>query len=188
MEKYPYPPAYLEANYVVRTEPKEQRTIEKLKKSVDKETRLAVGLNGKDSLVSLDIVKRAGLLVDAVVISAYVANRRLPQEVINELAEIAKRYTSNVIIYDRPWDVHTSLFYLISREFGYKTIVSGVRKRENRNHCCFIEHYHWGTLVNPVIDWRVSEIWSYIYHYRLPVPSAYQYAIRPETSLQYLVL
>jgi 3'-phosphoadenosine 5'-phosphosulfate sulfotransferase (PAPS reductase)/FAD synthetase len=187
MEKYPYPPAYLEANYIVRTASKEQRTIEKLKRSIGRESKLAVAFSGKDSLVAMDLVTKAGFSVD-VVISAFVTDRRLPQEVIDELAQIAQHYTSNVLIYDQPWDVHASLFYLISREFGYKTIVSGVRKRENRNHCCFIEPSVWYTLINPIIDWRIHEVWSYIYHYRLPFPSAYQYAIRPEMSLQHLVL
>ncbi len=59
-------------------------------------------------------------------------------------------------------------------------------------HSGFVEYYDWYTpqrwiLINPIIDWTVAEVWSYIYHYRLPVMTPYRNITRPDTPLQHLV-
>jgi 3'-phosphoadenosine 5'-phosphosulfate sulfotransferase (PAPS reductase)/FAD synthetase len=179
-----YSPNYLESVYIVKVREKEGRSIDVIKKAVSR--RAAVALSGKDSLVALHLALSAGVDVD-VVISAYAADRRLPQSVVDELADIARRLGAHVVIYDKAWDVHASLFNIIANHYGYGVIISGLRRRENRGHN-EIEYYKWGLLVNPIIDWTVAEVWSYIYKHNLPVPSVYCSALFPETSLQHLVL
>ncbi len=179
-----YSPNYLESVYIVKVREKAERSIDIIRKAVPR--RAAVALSGKDSLVALHLALSAGVDVD-VVISEYVADRRLPQSVVDELADIARRLGVNVVVFDRPWDVHVSLFGLIAFR-GYNVIISGLRRYENRGHNEEIEYYRWGLLVNPIVFWTVAEVWSYIYKHNLPVPSAYCNALFPETSLQHLVL
>ena len=114
MDKLPfYPPNYLEAVYLVKVKSKEEEAKRLIKKYAVGD-KVAVALSGKDSIVvaHLSSVVRQ---ID-IVVSAYVANRRLPQAVIDELITIAKSLGARVIVHDQPWDVHASLFQLISRE------------------------------------------------------------------------
>jgi 3'-phosphoadenosine 5'-phosphosulfate sulfotransferase (PAPS reductase)/FAD synthetase len=188
-----YPPEYLEAVYAVRTLEKERRALSIIKKFSSRVENVAVAFSGKDSLVALHLATRAGL--DAhVVISTYVANRRLRQEVVDELRAVAESLgVSNIVIHDKPWDVHASLFRIIRNTYGYDAIITGLRRRENCMHHGFVEYYDWYTpqrwiLINPIIDWTVAEVWSYIYHYRLPIMTPYRDILRPDTPLQHLAL
>ncbi len=81
METSIYPPEYMEAVYTVRTLEKERRALSIIKKFGSRVKNAAVAFSGKDSLVALHLTVRAGL--DAhVVVSTHVANRRLPQEIV----------------------------------------------------------------------------------------------------------
>jgi len=185
---YPYPPEYLEAVYIVRTAEKERRAREVIRRHVAENA--AATLSGKDSMVALHLAATAGAAVD-VVISAYAAERRLPQKVVDELRAFAESLGVRVIIHDEPWDVHASLFTIINRKYGFNVIVTGLRRRENRGHIHAVERQLAGhnkviKLVNPVINWSTAEVWSYIFHYRLPIPTPYRLA-RPDASLQRIV-
>ncbi len=188
--KWPYPPEYLEAVYLVKTATKERKAREVIRAYSTANT--AVAFSGKDSMTALHLAVTAGVAVD-VVISAYVADRRLPQKVVDELRAVAESLgASNIVIHDKPWDVHSSLFRIIRNAYGYDAIITGLRRQENRIHSGFVEYYDWNTpqrwiLINPIIDWTVAEVWSYIYHYRLPVMTPYRDISRPDASLQHLV-
>jgi 3'-phosphoadenosine 5'-phosphosulfate sulfotransferase (PAPS reductase)/FAD synthetase len=187
--KWPYPPEYMKAVYMVQTLEKERRAVEIIKKFSTENT--AVAFSGKDSLVALHLAITAGVAVD-VVISAYVADRRLPQNVVDELRAVAESLGSRrVIIHDEPWDIHASLFRVISRTYGYDAIITGLRRRENRGHNTVVEYAKIVNkivkLINPVIDWTVAEVWSYLYNYRLPIMTPYRDIVRPDASLQHLV-
>jgi 3'-phosphoadenosine 5'-phosphosulfate sulfotransferase (PAPS reductase)/FAD synthetase len=181
---WPYPPAYLEAVYLVLVSQKEKRAVDVIRRFNTKNT--AVAVSGKDSIVALHLTTRAGVYAD-VVIGTYVAARRLPQELIDELVSIAKSFGVRIIIHDQPWNAHASLFRIISKTYGYDAVITGIRRRENRGHSGIVEYYNWGLLINSIINWTVAEVWSYIYHYRLRVPLQYRFVIRPETPLQHLV-
>jgi 3'-phosphoadenosine 5'-phosphosulfate sulfotransferase (PAPS reductase)/FAD synthetase len=186
---YPYPPEYLEAVYIVRTAEKERRAREVIRRHVAENA--AATLSGKDSMVALHLATSAGAAVD-VVISAYAAERRLPQKVVDELKAAAESFGARrIVIHDRPWDVHASLFAIIHNEYGFDTLVTGLRRGENRGHIHAVERQLAGhnkviKLVNPVINWSTAEVWSYIFHYRLPIPTPYRLA-RPDASLQRIV-
>lgn len=180
-----YPPQYLESVYTVRTKEKEERAIRLLSRFIN-HPQIVATLSGKDSLASLHLAARAGA-TDTAVISAYIGNRRLPDHVIDELAAIAKTLGARVVVHNEPWDIHATLFRIISSRYGYNIIITGLRRRENRGHTGVTEYYTWGMLLNPIIDWTAAEVWSYIYRHGLPIPSPYSLATRPETPLQHLV-
>ena len=186
---WPYSPEYLETIYTVKTATKEEKAKEMIRMYITEDT--AVALSGKDSLVALHLVLSVGAAVD-VVISAYIADRRLPQKILDELKAAAESLGARrVIIHDEPWDVHASLFAIINRKYGYGVTITGLRRRENRGHIHAVEYQlvepgKVVKLINPVIDWSTAEVWSYIYHYRLPVLTPYKLA-PPDASLQHLV-
>ena len=186
---WPYPPEYLEAVHLTQTASKEGRAREVIRRHSS--TNTAVALSGKDSEVSLHLTATAGVAVD-VVVSAYAAERRLPQKVVDELRAFAESLgVRRVVIHDEPWDVHASLFAIISRTYGYDAIITGLRSRENRGHFRAVEYIRVAhdkrvKLINPIINWNTKEVWSYIYHHRLPVPTPYRLA-PPDASLQHLV-
>jgi 3'-phosphoadenosine 5'-phosphosulfate sulfotransferase (PAPS reductase)/FAD synthetase len=182
--EWPYSPEYMEATYTVRTSSKEKKAREVIRKHSTANT--AVAFSGKDSLVAAHLTISTGVAVD-IVICTHVAETRLPAKLIDELRAVADSLGARrVIIHDEPWDVHASLFGIINRTYGYDTIVTGLRRRENRGHNNVVEHHRAVKLINPVIDWTAAEVWSYIYHYRLPVLTPYRHA-RPDASLQHLV-
>jgi len=182
---WPYPPEYMEAVYVVRASAKEKMVREVIRMYSTANT--AVAFSGKDSMTALHLAVTAGVAVD-VVISAYVADRRLPQKVVDELRAVAESLGARrVVIHDEPWDIHASLFRIISRTYGYDAIITGLRRRENRGHNNVVEYSRVVKLINPIIDWTIAEVWSYIYNYRLPVMTPYRDISRPDVSLQHLV-
>jgi len=185
-----YPPAYLESVYLVKVSRKEQQAIKVIKEHA--KGRVAVALSGKDSLTSLHLAIRSGVVFD-VVVSRYAGMRKLPDDIVNELVHIAEGLGASrpsaprVVIHEKPWDAaHDSLFRIISLD-GYDTVITGVRRKENRADHAVVEIYRWGVVVNPIVDWTVAEVWSYIFHHKLPVPSPYCSSLFPETSLQRLV-
>ncbi len=174
----------------MRTSSKEKKAREVIRMYSTANT--AVAFSGKDSMTALHLAVTAGVAVD-VVISAHAADRRLPQKVVDELRAVAESLGARrIIIHDEPWDIHASLFRIISRTYGYDTIITGLRRRENRGHnnvveYDMVEYDKVVKLINPIIDWTVAEVWSYIYNYRLPVMTPYRDISRPETPLQHLV-
>jgi 3'-phosphoadenosine 5'-phosphosulfate sulfotransferase (PAPS reductase)/FAD synthetase len=185
---WPYPPEYMKAVYIVKTSTKEKKAREVIRKYSTANT--AVALSGKDSITALHLAVTAGVAVD-VVIGTHVADRRLPQKIVDELRAVAESLGARrIIIHDEPWDIHASLFVIISRTYGYDAIITGLRRRENRGNNTVVEYYmvEYGRVVkviNPIIDWTVAEVWSYIYNYRLPVITPYRDISRPETPLQH---
>ena len=185
---YPYPPEYMEAVYNRMLE-KEKRAREVIRRHSTANT--AAALSGKDSEVALHLALSAGVAVD-VVISAYIAGRRLPQKIIDELRAVAEGLgVRHVVIHDEPWDIHASLFSVINRKYGYDAVITGLRRRENRGHLYAVERQlvepgRTVKLINPIIDWTAAEVWSYIYHHRLPVLKPYRMA-PPDASLQHIV-
>jgi hypothetical protein len=182
-----YPPAYLESVYLVKVSRKEQQAIKVIKEYA--KGRVAVTLSGKDSLTSLHLAIRSGVVFD-VVVSRYAGMRKLPDDIVSELVHIAEGLggVSRIVIHDKPWDVaHAALYNIVAREYGYNIVITGLRRRENRADHAVVESYLWGVTVNPIVDWTVAEVWSYIFHHRLPVPSPYCSSLFPETSLQHLV-
>jgi 3'-phosphoadenosine 5'-phosphosulfate sulfotransferase (PAPS reductase)/FAD synthetase len=190
VESWPYEPEYLKAVYMTRTKEREKRAREVIRKHITENA--AVALSGKDSMAALHLTATTETDVDIdVVIAAYVAVRRLPQKVVDELRAFAESLgVRRVIIHDEPWDVHASLFAIISRTYGYNVLITGLRRRENRGHFSAVEYIRVDgrtvRLINPLIDWSAAEVWSYIYNYRLPVLTPYRHA-RPDTPLQHLV-
>jgi 3'-phosphoadenosine 5'-phosphosulfate sulfotransferase (PAPS reductase)/FAD synthetase len=179
----------MEAVYMIRVASKEGRAREIIRRHSTANT--AAALSGKDSLVALHLTVTAGVAVD-VIISTYAAETRLPQKIVDELKAAAESLGARrVIIHDEPWDVHASLFAIINRKYGYGVTITGLRRRENRGHIHAVEYQlvepgKVVKLINPVIDWSTAEVWSYIYHYRLPVLTPYKLA-PPDASLQHLV-
>jgi 3'-phosphoadenosine 5'-phosphosulfate sulfotransferase (PAPS reductase)/FAD synthetase len=186
----PYPHEYMEAVYIVRTEPKVKRAREVIREHSTE--NMAATLSGKDSTAAADLTISTGVAVD-IVIATHVANRRMPQKVVEELIAAAEALGARrIVIHDEPWDIHTSLFSVLSRLYGYNTIVTGLRRRENRGHAHVIEYHRVGPdkkikLINPIIDWSATEVWSYIYHHRLPIVTPYYNISLPNTSLQDIV-
>ncbi len=186
----PYKPEYLEAIYIVRITTKEMAAKELIRRHAEDAT-IAIAFSGKDSLVALHLTISAGVEAD-VVIASHVANMSLPRKIVDELRAIVESVGARrVIIHDKPWDVHASLFRIVSRKYGYDVIVTGLRRRENRHHHAverlIVKPGRVIKLVNPIINWSTQEVWSYIYHYNLPIPSPYRLA-PPDASLQHIVL
>jgi 3'-phosphoadenosine 5'-phosphosulfate sulfotransferase (PAPS reductase)/FAD synthetase and related enzymes len=180
-----YPPAYLKSVFLVKVSRKEQQAIKVIKEHA--KGRVAVALSGKDSLVSLHLTVQSGIAPD-VIISRFAGMRPLPDAVVDELADIAGSLGARVVLHDKPWDAaHAALYNIVAREYGYNIVITGLRRRENRADHAVVETYRWGVVVNPIVDWTVAEVWSYIFHHKLPVPSPYCSSLFPETSLQRLV-
>jgi 3'-phosphoadenosine 5'-phosphosulfate sulfotransferase (PAPS reductase)/FAD synthetase len=190
--EWPYPPEYMKAVYETRVAAKAAKAVEVIRRHADEDATAAT-LSGKDSEVALHLAASAGIAVD-VIIATHAATRRLPQRVIEELRDYASSLNNvrRVIVYDRPWDVHQSLFRIISRTFGHSTIVTGIR-RANRNYFHVVERLmaepgRYVKLINPVFEWSATEIWSYIFYHKLPVFTPYRFGVLPDASLQSLVL
>ena len=186
---WPYKPEYLETVYAVKTREKEKRAREVIRRHA---SNAVVALSGKDSMVALHLAVTAEIDVD-VVIATYVAETRIPAKVVDELRAFAEGLdVRRIIIHDEPWDVHASLFRIISNRYGYNVVVTGLRREENRYHFGAVEYEmvrpgKMVKLVNPVIDWSSAEVWSYIYHYRLSLPTPYRIGASPNVSLQHLI-
>ncbi len=186
METWPYPKEYMESLYLVRTKHKEEKAKEIIRKII-RNNKVLTTLSGKDSVVALHLALSVGVAIDVTVISAYIANKHLPQAVIDELQAIAQSLGVRVIIHNAPWDIHDSLFRIICHTYNCDILITGLRRKENRRHSSVVEYYDRYILLNPIINWSVNEVWSYIFHYRLPVPSLYRFATRPETPLQFFL-
>jgi len=179
-----YRPEYLRAVYAVSVQRKEQKAIELVKRFTA--AKAAVALSGKDSLVSLHLALRSG--INAAAINRYAGMRRLPDGVVDELVHIARNLGARVEIISEPWDAaHDSVFRIIATRYGYSVIITGLRRRENGSHMP-VETHLWGVTINPVVDWTAAEVWAYVHHHGLPVPSAYCAARHafPDNSLQRL--
>jgi 3'-phosphoadenosine 5'-phosphosulfate sulfotransferase (PAPS reductase)/FAD synthetase len=190
---WPYPQEFLESVYATKIMAggKEEKARKIIRKHAVGNT--AAALSGKDSLVALHLTLSTGVSVD-VIISTHIAKRRLPQKVVDGLKAIAESLGARrVVIFDEPWDVHASLFRIIARKYNYDVIITGLRRGENRGHIHAVESHlvepgRTVKLVNPIIDWSTAEVWSYLFHYRLPILTLvpYRYA-PPDASLQHLV-
>jgi 3'-phosphoadenosine 5'-phosphosulfate sulfotransferase (PAPS reductase)/FAD synthetase len=181
---WPYPPELMEAVYTVLLTEKVERAKELIRRHV--RDKAVVALSGKDSLAALHLALTSGVNNIAAVISRYIAERRVPTKIVDELRGIAESMGANVIIHDEPWDVHSSLFTIISHKYGVATIVTGLRRGENRGHRHAIETIAGIKIVNPIITWRTLEVWSYLYHHKIPIPTPYRMA-PPNASLQHLI-
>jgi len=174
---------YLEAVYIVKTRQKEEKAKELIRENATGEVGVAV--SGKDSLVVLSLTTAVKEGVVAV-ISTYFIDRKIPTETIEELVKIAKKFTNNIILYEEKWNVHAGLFKTIAKKYKFNTIISGLRRKENGPHWT-VERYNTMMLLNPIIHWTATDIWAYLYHYRIPVPRVYREAPFPWTRLQELL-
>lgn len=140
---------------------------------------------GKDSIVTLDLVRRAGVAHDAHMNLTTVD----PPEVV---AFVREHYPE--VSRDRP---RLSMFRLIvkkrmppTRIIRYccaelkerggagRVVVTGVRwaesnKRRQRRMVEVCQNDSTKTFVHPIIDWADEDVWQYIRENRLPYPSPY---------------
>lgn len=165
---------------------KEEIAIRRLQsfKSPDGATYFAFG-GGKDSTVTYDLAKRAGIEIEPHFHFTTVDPPELLQHIKKNFPEV---------IWDRP---KKSMFQLIEhkhtpptrrvryccevlKEYGGRgrRVITGVRQDEsaNRAHRRMFERcvkndetYY----INPIIDWTEEDVWEYIHKYNLPYCSLY---------------
>ena len=186
-----YPESYLRAIYDVFLKEKEKRAIQYIQQYVHQYKGKIIGtLSGKDSLVSTHLAIRAvGVL--SVYISRYVGRRKLPDEVVEELVGIGKHLGARIILGERPWGPHETLFQIIAKELDdVEVIISGLRIQEDGRN--WIDRIYINNrvvnVVTPIAYWRHSDVWAYILQYNIPIPKAYcSHGTVPWASLQSLV-
>ena len=147
---------------------------------------------GKDSCVLMDLTKRSGVIFEAV----YNVTGIDPPEVLAFMRE--HHPDVRWIRPDRPFFVRLlergfptrkarwcCEFYKEGRrqdgqiQDGGRTVLTGVRAAESirRRNRGMVSQYHRGTIrktmVNPIIDWSESDVWTYIREHKLPYCSLY---------------
>jgi len=181
-----YPREYLEAINLLFLRHKELNAIKFL--SSYREKRLITTLSGKDSLVSFHLAIRAGITT-TVVINRYIGMRKIPDAIIEELIDIAKKLTdAKVMVTEFKWNAHSSLFKQVVQFYHPDAVLTGLRVQEDGDW--IVAYYDNGRMVpviSPITTWRHSDIWAYIATHGLPFPSIYCNAEMPQASLQSLI-
>ncbi len=181
-----YKKEFLITIYQIYTQNKIHQAIRYLEQFRGK--RIVATVSGKDSLVALDLALRTFGPIEAIV-NKYVGRRQLPDEVVHELAQIAKKMGANVTITEYQWNAHSTLFNQIARDIEIDIIITGLRRQEDDWVSDIYRFNNRSVLVvSPVHNWRHSDIWSYIYVHGIPIPTPYCNAVVPWASLQSLLI
>ena len=180
-----YPREYLEAISVVFLQRKEEEARQYLNRF---RNNAIATLSGKDSIVSTYMFLQLAPATP-VLINRYIGRREMPSHVIEELYLIAKSIgAKEIIVSELQWDTHSSLFFQIAKFYEYDAIITGLRRQEDGEWPDIIRvGNRYVTIVAPLRRWRHSDVWSFIWKHRIPVPSAYRNAL-PWQSLQSLVV
>lgn len=168
--------------------PKELKAIEDIQRYEPKEGYHVGFSGGKDSIVTLNLVRKA-----AVKHKAYYTMTTIDPP---ELMHFIRTYYPDVVML-RP---KVSMFKMISetkhslptrqnryccaelKEYAGKGefTILGIRKEESnaRSDRKLFEHDTRAAMagkmyLNPIIDWNEADVWEYIYHYKLNYPSLY---------------
>lgn len=169
---------------------KEETAIERIKNFAPPEGYFVSFSGGKDSIVVLDLVKKAGV--------KYTANLYLTSVDPKELLLYVKKYYPEVI-WHRPimnmWQLIEHKGFPPTRmrrycceylkegrgrdkDFRDKKVITGVRwaesiKRKKRKIVETCDKFSLTFFVNPIIDWTDQDVWDYIRTNKLPYCELY---------------
>jgi 3'-phosphoadenosine 5'-phosphosulfate sulfotransferase (PAPS reductase)/FAD synthetase len=177
---------YLAAIYTVFLKEKEEQALRYL--AAFKGKKIIATVSGKDSIVAGHLSIRALGPLD-IVINRYVGRRKMPDAIIDELADIAKKIgAKSVLILEKQWGPHDTLFRIVAEEFDIDAIIAGLRRQEDGHWANRLFKNKEIAIVAPIQQWRHSDVWSYLYVHSIPLPSPYCNDVTPPwASLQSLV-
>lgn len=165
---------------------KVQDAIDLLKEHEPHEGYYGATSGGKDSIVIMELAKRAGVKVEW---HCYLTTVDPP-----ELLHYIKKYHPYVI-FDKPeinmWKLIVQKRMPPTRVVRYcceyfkegggngRVVITGVRKKESHKRSkrnaveCFSRKKQHKIIINPIIDWSESDVWDFIRENNLPYCSLY---------------
>ena len=137
---------------------------------------------GKDSIVTLDIVRRAGVKHRAVFCMSYID----PPEVLKfirkhypyvEWRRPTKNIYEEIVKQGLPSWKHRWCCKVIKESGTAKNVVTGVRAEESRQRAARTRTDVWEKrkrwMYKPIFHWQEWAVWEYIEKYSLPYPTLY---------------
>lgn len=134
---------------------------------------------GKDSIVILDLVKRAGVKFEVHYSYMTIEPPELLEFIVTEHPEVIIDYPKttmfDLIVYHRIPPLRQARYCCHSLKLVHgnnRIKVTGVRRFEShsRAHRQAVEltRTHGDQLINPIIDWTDKDVWEYIHTFKLP--------------------
>lgn len=129
---------------------------------------------GKDSVVVLDLVKRAGVKYQAFYNYMTIEPPELLKFIIEDYPEVEFLYPEktmyDLIIYNHIPPMRTARYCCRALKVNSgqdKIKVTGIRRQESRYRADRQEVENGGKLINPIVSWSNEEIWEYIRKYNV---------------------
>lgn len=135
---------------------------------------------GKDSVVILDLVKRAGVKFEAHYNYMTVEPPELLEFIVTEYPEVVFEYPKttmyDLIIYNHIPPMRTARYCCRALKVdggAGRVKVTGIRREESRYRSSRKEIEDGGKLINPIVSWKVGDIWEYIKKFKVPYCKLY---------------
>lgn len=127
---------------------------------------------GKDSVVTLDLCRRAGVKFDAHYNFMTIEPPELLEFIVDNYPEVQFEYPEttmyDLIIYNHIPPMRTARYCCRALKVPTgkdRVKVTGIRRKESRYRLNRRQVENDGKLINPVVDWSTAEIWEYIRKY-----------------------